>query len=178
MEKILILSDNLYFCLGIDKSIALAQVVGGEWISASDIVIKEGLIPIIRVSNIILRQEVIKKIQSITNRYVVTMDEMYPRCFFKLGYVLYCGNLVSLTNIVKQFKSSLKSHFAKLTDREFEVLKRLQCDNLHIAEELNLSIKTISHYKLCVLEKLRIDIKSNINLLKMKLTLDNSYLLQ
>lgn len=49
-------------------------------------------------------------------------------------------------------------------------------DNAQIAEEMNLSVKTISHYKLSILEKLRVDMKSNINLLKVKLTLDQAYL--
>ncbi|MBN4832669.1 response regulator transcription factor [Enterobacter hormaechei] len=176
MKRLLFISDNIFFCAGVDSNVADTRIVGGESANSTNILLNDDQIPVVRVSNLTLRRQIIEKIQSITDKYIVTLDEIYPRSSFKLGDVLFCGNLLSYRNIIKFFECNRKNHFAKLTDRELAVLYRMHNDNAQIAEEMNLSVKTISHYKLSILEKLRVDMKSNINLLKVKLTLDQAYL--
>lgn len=176
MKRLLYISDNIFFCAGVDYNLADVKIVGGESAPSLNIMLADDQLPVVRVSNLTLRRQVIEIIQQVTDSYIVTLDEIYPKSFFKLGGVLYCGNLLSDRNIIKFFECNRKSHIAKLTDRELAVLYRMHNGNAHIAEEMKLSVKTISHYKLSILEKLRVDIKSNINLLKIKLTLDQAYL--
>ena len=52
----------------------------------------------------------------------------------------------------------------ELTDREFEVFKRLAVGNTltEIAQDLELSVKTISTYKIRILEKMKVESRTEI----------------
>ncbi len=174
MKTLLYFSDDYFFCTGMNESSAEATLVASDSIINKKIFFREDQIPIVTVNNLKLRLQVIKKIQSKTKEFIVMLDEIEPKSFFRLGCVFFCGNLISHHRIFKLFSCKYKARNVKFTAREKQVLYNIHYQNGLIAENLNLSIKTVSHYKLSVLEKLRVISKNNINVIRLKLTLDEA----
>lgn len=176
MNKLLYISDDNFFCAGLYGGFADSMLVDFESIMTSKFFIMEHQTPVVAVKNLSLRLQVIKKIQRATDNYIVILDEIDPRGFFKLGYVLYCGRLLSHSKISMLFSSNRKNQYANLTVRESEVLDNIHFQNEVIAKKMNLSAKTVSHYKLSILQKFNVTVKSNINMLRIKITLDEAFL--
>ncbi|HAV1831642.1 TPA: helix-turn-helix transcriptional regulator [Enterobacter hormaechei subsp. steigerwaltii] len=173
---IVYISDNYYLCAGAESLLATAITlrdtsdINEELLGAI-----QGKYPVVSIENIHLRKLMIKSIKKVSQSYSVMMKELNNDEIFRMGNVLYCCNNFPLPMLANIAGSKIRRYTTSLTRREAQVLKKINQRNVVIAAHLNISIKTVSTYKLRIMHKLNAVNKNNLVLCKLKATLDDSF---
>ena len=174
--KILYISDNNFFCVGVnDTKATYISITSKRNIKSLNTEMLLEYFPVVFIENIFTRLRVIEKIQSVRKEYGIMMRELSHFEAFKLGDVIYCPETYSSSRLIKLTTCSHRSFYVRLTRRELQVLGEIHNSNADIATRLNISEKTVSSHKMKIQEKLMFRSRNNMMICKLKATLDVSY---
>ncbi|HAV1788598.1 TPA: response regulator transcription factor [Enterobacter hormaechei subsp. xiangfangensis] len=172
--KMIFISDNYYLCTGIEGSVASVTTVRNKHDINNCFFDSCETYPVISIENIQLRKAAIRKIRKKTNKYAVMMKELNNRQLFKIANTVYCSNDFPLGRMLYIAESNRRKYVASFTPRELQVMQEMNQTNTEIASQLNISVKTVSSYKIRIMNKLNDGLKNNLVFCKLKETFDES----
>ena len=168
-------SDNYYLCSGIES-----QVFDAYQISSSQEI--DGYLKthnpahylVVGIENLFLRDDFIKKLNSLNVKYMVLMQDIIKDHCFKIGDVVFSSLECSPHYIQKIARYFPKPRQNVLTQRELDILDVFHLKNVKIARELDISQKTASGHRVNIQHKLRMKSKNTLAMLRIKTAISRS----
>lgn len=168
-------SDNHYLCAGIESQVFDSHKI----ISKNDIdMYLQSYNPsnylVVGIENLFLRDYFIKKVNTLSLKYMVLMQDIIKDHCFKIGDVVFSSMECSPHYIQKIVRYFPKPRQNILTQRELDILEVFHLQNVKIARELDISQKTASGHRVNIQHKLRMKSKNTLAMLRIKTAISRS----
>ncbi|MGL4726821.1 MAG: LuxR C-terminal-related transcriptional regulator [Scandinavium sp.] len=129
---------------------------------------------VVGIENLFLRDYFINKVNQLSIKYMVLMQDIIKDHCFKIGDVVFSSMECTPHYIQKIARYFPKPRQNVLTQRELDILDVFHLQNVKIARELDISQKTASGHRVNIQHKLRMKSKNTLAMLRIKTAISRS----
>jgi len=153
--EILFISDNSYFCMGIEPSGMSSHHIEPKG-NLHGIIQQHNQYAffVIAVKNQQIRSYIIKDALRKKLKCIVMVDDIVKEHHFKLGGIIYASSNYNLDKLKRLFVCYAANKQIQLTLREQYVFNFSHLSNNHIADALRISVKNVSGYRQSIVNKM------------------------
>ena len=165
--KILFISDNSYFCMGVGPSgISSYHIEARADFHGITQRYNEYTFFIIAVKNPRIRSCLIKDARRKKVKCIVMLDDIVKGHHFKLCDIIYASSNYNLDQIKQLFVCYAANKQIQFTLREQYVFNLLHLSNNHIADTLRISVKNVSGYRRSIVNKMMLKNRNGLTMFR------------